>query len=1405
MESDSLGFFSNILSFSFFTLPAFSYKIISYILSYIYQFLSWTIVLTFDFKAIVAVILLLCSIAYFLVYRFYLTTYSRLPRPPLKPSGASYDLHPDSTYEDPKTLPKNYAEEFLGSFLQSIKVFGYIEQPVFHELAKRLQTRKLPAGDVLFHADGVSDRSFYIVVEGCVQVFVKSGNPDDESQESPDSMPGHHLLTEVQAGGTVSSLFTILSLFTEDVQLRSAVEITPPQDNQLNNLPNGLNTASGTQSSSNSPPIPDHSLDRADSMPSENSSKSTVFPFLDTSSDSDYDHSNSPMYTRSRPFAPSRSSSRPHSLTRGFSVNTSNPPFLNGLTARAAKDTTLVVIPAEAFLRLSEKFPNAAAHIVQVILTRFQRVTFQTLYKYLGLSKELLQIERMVNEYAGAGLPDSFFKPGGLERLRHRFRISNITNTASSHNFRKVSIGNGLNLHSTYIPTPTSPTESFYRRSSENTGSKADLSLFEAFGDPEEDQHLRHQVFDCIVRSIGLQDVFVPRERVSVFSSLLGDAPRTHGRRDSIASDGGRYGFGFSQHRYPNASTNNSQPSSQGGSKFELKSPLSSHAPSSASLTSNVSEFDENDIELKFFDAGSVLIKQGERIPGLYFVIDGILSVTADQKDNHYPSPLQHTSSNVPPRHSDPESAYPEYRRRDDLLSQNSLFFIKPGGLAGYLAALTAYPSFVTVRARTDAVVGFVHKSALDRIVDRHPIILLTLAKRLITQLSPLVLHIDFALEWVQVNAGQVLHRQSDRSDAIYIVLNGRLRNIHEKKTGFEIVGEYGQGESVGEMEVLMDMSRFSTLHAIRDTELAKMPKSLFNALALRHPEITIQISRIIASRSQHQQQQTMLYRPLSFTPSFITSSSDLGKNNVNLKTVAILPVSSIVPIAEFAERLKDAIDLVGDSSILLNQATVMSVLGKHAFSRMGKLKLMSWLAEQEERVRIVLYLADGGVNSVWTQRCIRQADCILLVGLGDEDPAIGEYERYLLAMKTTARKELVLLHNERQCPPGSTQQWLKNRLWIHAHHHVQMPLKSSQVFTIESRKITLTNLRGHLQSFYNRYATPSKPTTAYRGLRSDFARLARRLLGKSIGLVLGGGGARGLAHLGVITALEDAGIPIDVVGGTSIGSLVGGLYARESDHVSIYGRAKSFASRMSSVWRKVLDLTYPVTSYFTGHEFNRGIWKCFHDVQIEDLWLNYFCVTTNVTFSRMDIHQSGYLWRYVRASMSLSGFLPPLCDNGNLLVDGGYLNNLPVDVMKGLGVETIIAVDVGSEDDTSPVHYGDSLSGWWVILNRLNPFRRTAAIPSLAEIQSRLAYVSSVRQLEDAKTLPGVFYLRPSVTKFGTLDFGKFDEIFREGYTYGRNMITSWEKDGSIRLFVGDKQKEVSKKGMSKGRRYSI
>lgn len=442
----------------------------------------------------------------------------------------------------------------------------------------------------------------------------------------------------------------------------------------------------------------------------------------------------------------------------------------------------------------------------------------------------------------------------------------------------------------------------------------------------------------------------------------------------------------------------------------------------------------------------------------------------------------------------------------------------------------------------------------------------------------------------------------------------------------------------------------------------------------------------------------------------------------------------------------------------------------------------------------------DTSVNSPWTQTCIAQADSILLVGLAEGSPAMGEYERFMLGTKSTARKSLILLHAERFSPNGVTRSWLRNRAWINGgHFHVQMsftvnamPVHPPSKRLGQALKARVQVLQAEIQKYTSRkshHPPYYSPETPFKG---DFHRLARRLCGKSIGLVLGGGGARGISQIGIIRAMEEAGIPIDLVGGTSIGAFVGALYARHADVVPMFGFAKKFAGRMASLWRFALDLTYPSASYTTGHEFNRGIFKTLGDTQIEDFWLEYYCNTTNISKSRVEFHTSGYAWRYVRASMSLAGLLPPLCDEGSMLLDGGYVDNLTVSHMKGLGVDIIFAIDVGAIDNDIPQTYGDSLSGMWALFNRVNPFSAHPNPPTLAEIQGRLAYVSSVDALERAKTMSGCVYMRPPIDNYGTLDFGKFDEIYQMGYKYGEEFLQKMKDSGALPMIEETEAKQA-------------
>lgn len=726
-------------------------------------------------------------------------------------------------------------------------------------------------------------------------------------------------------------------------------------------------------------------------------------------------------------------------------------------------------------------------------------------------------------------------------------------------------------------------------------------------------------------------------------------------------------------------------------------------------------EMIRNMVSVKDFQPGEYLSKEDTGEPAsLFFILSGYVSVS------------QKTAA----------------KDSDDML-----YLAHVGDITGALEVLTGESPIFTRKAKVATRVGFLTSTQCYEILRMNPTAVLFMARSVIERLSPFVRQIDFALEWVYIESGRAIFRQDEKAESTAIVLSGRLRSVLTRADGKkEMVGEYGRGDLVGVVELLTGAKRATTVMAVRDTELAKLPEGLLNVIKIKYPVVVTRLIHLLGHRLLGSLQKGDTVRAASMI------SRPTGSN---FTTIAALAVNEDVPLSTFTLELCHALRSVGPVFRLTSEY-IKKQLGASALDTANEYRLCNWLGQQEDRNRVLLYQCDSQMTS-WTQRCIRQADCILIVALADQEPLVGQLEKQAESIAQRTQKELVLLHREGADKPRNTVAWLNMRSWCSSHHHIRCPKR-----------------------MFMRHS-PSRITEVYKkvqegvvNVHSDFARLARFLTGTSIGLVLGGGGARGCAHVGMIRAIYEAGIPIDMVGGVSIGALVGALWCQEVNVTTLVQKGRHWSKRMTSPWRQLWDLTYPITAWFTGAAFNQTIYDLFGDRQIEDLWLPYFTVTTDITSSCMRIHRHGSLWRFIRASMSLSGYMPPMCDpvDGHLLLDGGYVNNLPADIMREMGAETIIAVDVGSQDDTDLTNYGDCLSGWWLLFKRWNPISNTVKIPSLPEIQSRLAYVSCVRQLEEVKSSDYCTYVRPPIDRYKTLQFGSFDEIMEVGYVHGRTLF---------------------------------
>jgi predicted acylesterase/phospholipase RssA len=392
---------------------------------------------------------------------------------------------------------------------------------------------------------------------------------------------------------------------------------------------------------------------------------------------------------------------------------------------------------------------------------------------------------------------------------------------------------------------------------------------------------------------------------------------------------------------------------------------------------------------------------------------------------------------------------------------------------------------------------------------------------------------------------------------------------------------------------------------------------------------------------------------------------------------------------------------------------------------------LIDWLGEQEDRHRFVFYVADAG-DKAWSDLALRHADLILLVANAASDPGQRPWESTLLDATDgpVARRALVLMHAGVPESLSGTGRWLKARdLDFHLHLRAGVP--------------------------------------------GDFARLTRILAGKAFGLVLGGGAARGFAHMGVYRALTEAKIPIDWVGGSSIGAVIAASIAQGGPL-----DAQLAAARRAFIEGKPFsDITIPVMSLLRGRRMKKLI-DTYLIGDIEDLPLPFFCTSSNLGQGKLRVHERGPLGLAVRASASLPGVFPPAVIDGQLVIDGGILDNLPVDHMRRRPVSRVIAVDVTSRNDYA-VDYAAVPSPWAVLAGRLLPFAPRYRVPSFISLALKAAEIGTMAHVRAAGQRADLL-MRPPVSRFSLTDVRSFDEIVRVGYEHAQQAIADWQASQS-------------------------
>jgi NTE family protein len=421
-------------------------------------------------------------------------------------------------------------------------------------------------------------------------------------------------------------------------------------------------------------------------------------------------------------------------------------------------------------------------------------------------------------------------------------------------------------------------------------------------------------------------------------------------------------------------------------------------------------------------------------------------------------------------------------------------------------------------------------------------------------------------------------------------------------------------------------------------------------------------------------------------------------------RTVAIFPLDRDLAALGFARELEKAFKEVG--------------LDACAIDRSSASRPIEWFNALEEAHDIVLYEADFEASQ-WSGHCLRQADRLVL--LADATRPLTLIPPALEAVMVNERRAQIelVLYRKSAVSPSQTLNLLR-RFEVTLHHHIR------------------------------------------EGVPQDLRRFARMITGRAIGVVLSGGGARGMSHVGVIRALRESGFELDLFGGTSMGSIVAAGAAIEwnDEELRRHMREAFFDEN------PVSDYTVPLISLVRGRKTTRFLRTHLLDRQIEDAACTYFCVSANLTAGELKIHRTGPMWLATRASVAIPGVLPPVIEGSDILVDGGMLNNLPVDIMSAMRRGPIVAVDVTRGDNfKSTVDDIDHRP----LRQLLSHARRgTPNILTLLVSSATLSSSTQARTMHDHVDL----LIEPPLAEISMLNWKAFNHVVEAGYQHAMEIL---------------------------------
>ncbi|MCC7254162.1 cyclic nucleotide-binding and patatin-like phospholipase domain-containing protein [Hyphomicrobium sp.] len=557
---------------------------------------------------------------------------------------------------------------------------------------------------------------------------------------------------------------------------------------------------------------------------------------------------------------------------------------------------------------------------------------------------------------------------------------------------------------------------------------------------------------------------------------------------------------------------------------------------------------------------------------------------------------------------------------------------------------------------------------------------------------------------------GDVLMRQGDAAEALYVVVSGRFAVTLEGRHA--PVTEIGPGQPAGEIAFLTGGTRTATVTAMRDSLVLALSRAEFDALVTAHPGIWGTLTATLARR-------------LAATTSRTAAAVE---PHPRPRTICVIPAGSARMSAAFVAMLGEALDRSARSALLTSE-TAPDVLGVN--DGLDGADATARLNALEAAHDHVLLVADDDATP-WTEKAIRHADLVLAVASHADDAEPNAVERLAARFVAPDATRLVLLHPHRGKVQG-TARWLGPRQ-VAMHHHVALDGPA------------------------------------------DVDRLMRFIEGRALGFVAAGGGALAAAHTGVFKALSEAGLVFDIMGGTSAGAALAAAFLLD-------GRPDDIDIKLAEMFvtnRALRRYTLPRYALLDHTVFDSELKRLFGNTDIEDLWLPFFAVSTNLSRFCVACHRTGPLWRAIRASASIPVLLPPVYTaDGDMLVDGCLLDNVPVKTMGDLKAGPNVIVSFKPPTlDRYHVDYEALPSRAALIRLALNPLRRDRLpdAPGLVSVLMR-ALMANRRDFLREIHADDVSLQPPIPQGMGFLDWHRHRELFHAAYRWTHEELAARAK----------------------------